>query len=149
MVQKRRNHDQFPYKRASNQIKHQPWPSGICNQHTRCITDPRGLDSLHRQQTTHKRQHKEESGGSATGVKSELEEAGEEAERRADEGWQVRMLGQAGKTGVGVTLGPEEGRVDVGVDEEGDEGGDCEEDGREDEVGERKGLDWRTTPARE
>lgn len=53
------------------------------------------------------------------------------------------MLGQVGKMGVGVILGLEEGCVDVGVDEEGDEGGDCEEDGWEDEVGERKGLDWR------
>ena len=102
---------------------------------------------MNRQKPAHKCQYDSKGGRRAGCVESELEEAGEKAEWSGDEGREVGVLGEKWKAGVRVTLRPKEGRRDVGVDEEGDEGGDGEQNGRENEVGEGEGLDWwRTRP---
>lgn len=138
-VQKRRHNHQLPDHGAAQQVEHQPPQCGLRNQRAGPVAAPGRLDGAHRGQRADVGQNDAHDGPGPQRVERAVEEADEEAGRRA----QQRDVAEARDARVGVALRPEQGDVDVGAGEERGKGGDGEHDGDDEEVFEGRRLDGR------
>lgn len=136
-MEKGRDNDKLPHDSTAEQVKDEPGPSGICDEDVWGVADAGSLDGADGQEPADKSEDGGHDGDAAQRVEGDMEEADQVAQRRA----QDRDAAEQRQGSVRVALGPEQSGVDVGVDEERDDGGDGEQDGDDEEDAEGELVD--------